>query len=237
VDALDGVPHETRQPFADGRTDFERILPGPDRMYPDTDSPPTRVTRERVSELRSGLPQRPWEREQRYGAAGVPQPTVHYLIRRNGASLVDRVVTECGADLRQACFFFGERLKGLRRSGVAVDGIPAERWCEFFRAAAALPQLWQAWQEVACRLAQSPGTRVAEILSGNGFGAVSGDWAAQVSGALSDATRAVYDGDQGRLERLAMGMCMRILRGKVPAAEVAAALCREIDAGGLHDRR
>ena len=35
------MPFETRQPFEDGHTDFERILPGPDRMYPDTDSPPT----------------------------------------------------------------------------------------------------------------------------------------------------------------------------------------------------
>jgi glutamyl-tRNA(Gln) amidotransferase subunit E len=56
VDALDGVPHETRQPFADGSTDFERILPGPDRMYPDTDSPPTRVTRDRVERLGAALP-------------------------------------------------------------------------------------------------------------------------------------------------------------------------------------
>ena len=50
-DATLGVPNETRQPFRDGSTDFERILPGPDRMYPDTDSPPTRVTRERVERL------------------------------------------------------------------------------------------------------------------------------------------------------------------------------------------
>ena len=72
VDATDGIPNETRQPFADGSTDFERILPGPDRMYPDTDSPPTRVTRERVDRLRAALPERPWEREARYVAAGVP---------------------------------------------------------------------------------------------------------------------------------------------------------------------
>ncbi|MCB1282441.1 MAG: hypothetical protein KDB18_13045, partial [Salinibacterium sp.] len=36
VEATLGVPPETRQPFEDGHTDFERILPGPDRMYPDT---------------------------------------------------------------------------------------------------------------------------------------------------------------------------------------------------------
>ncbi len=71
IDAIYGIPNETRQPFADGSTDFERILPGPDRMYPDTDSPPSRVTRERVERLQAGLQPRPWERESRYAAAGV----------------------------------------------------------------------------------------------------------------------------------------------------------------------
>ena len=42
ADAVEGIPHETRQPLEGGHTDFERILPGPDRMYPDTDSPPQR---------------------------------------------------------------------------------------------------------------------------------------------------------------------------------------------------
>ncbi len=72
VDAIDGIPNETRQPFDDGTTDFERILPGPDRMYPDTDSPPQRITRERVEALQAPLPEPPWVREERYAAAGVP---------------------------------------------------------------------------------------------------------------------------------------------------------------------
>ena len=49
ADAVQGVPKETRQALVGGYTTFERILPGPDRMYPDTDSPPTRVTEERVA--------------------------------------------------------------------------------------------------------------------------------------------------------------------------------------------
>ena len=56
VDAADGIPNETRQPFEDGSTDFERILPGPDRMYPDTDSPPTALTTERVERLLRDAP-------------------------------------------------------------------------------------------------------------------------------------------------------------------------------------
>ena len=55
ADATQGVPKETRQALVGGYTTFERILPGPDRMYPDTDSPPTRVTPERVAAARARL--------------------------------------------------------------------------------------------------------------------------------------------------------------------------------------
>ena len=61
-DATVGVPKETRQSLVGGFTTFERILPGPDRMYPDTDSPPTRVTKERVEEARLRLRPAPWDR-------------------------------------------------------------------------------------------------------------------------------------------------------------------------------
>ena len=36
---------------------------------------------------------------------------------------MDLVVDTCSADLRRACFFFGERMKGLRRQGVPIDDV------------------------------------------------------------------------------------------------------------------
>lgn len=224
VDAVDGVPNETRQPFADGRTDFERILPGPDRMYPDTDSPPSLVTRERVERLSRGLAPRPWEREERYAAVGVPIPTIHYLIRRNRAALVDRVVASCGADLRTACFLLGERLKGLRRAGVPVASISDESWCELFRAMRSRPLLREAWEIIVRRMAAAPSMSVAEILSAEALGEAPAGWRDVVRQQAEGALRDLDGSDPAMLRRLAMGRCMAILRGRVPAGEVAAAL-------------
>jgi glutamyl-tRNA(Gln) amidotransferase subunit E len=234
-DATGGVPNETRQPFQDGRTDFERILPGPDRMYPDTDSPPTRVTRERVDRLKAGLAERPWVREDRYRAVGVPAATIHYLIRRGGALLVDLVVARGGADLRAACFLFGERLTGLRRAGVAVNRIPDERWCEYFGAVGARPVLGEAWERLACLMAGNPTTPVQSLVAVEELGEPPPAWPDIVGGAVSQGSRDLHGSNPQRLERLAVGRLMRQLRGRVPAAEVVAAVRAEI--GNSHGSR
>ncbi|MCG6921060.1 MAG: Glu-tRNA(Gln) amidotransferase subunit GatE [Acidobacteria bacterium] len=231
ADATEGVPHETRQPFPDGSTDFERILPGPDRMYPDTDSPPTRVTRERVERLRETLSERPWEREARYADAGVPTSTVHYLIRRGGAARVDQVVRDCGADLRFAAFFFGERLKGLRRSGVAVHEIPEERWCELFRAFLERPARHEAWAALVTRLADEPWETTAEALRALGLDGAPAGWRDRLTRWLDDAAAEVYDDDPGRLVRHATGRVMSELRGRVPARSVVEAVRTALEAG------
>jgi len=224
ADATDGVPQETRQPFGDGSTDFERILPGPDRMYPDTDSPPTRVTRERVTRLQRTLPERPWEREARYQAAGVPASTSHYLVRRGGAVRVDRVVSECGAEVRFAAFFFGERLKGLRRAGVAVDDIVDERWCDLFRVFAQRPARREAWAALVRRLAEAPAETVDEACRALGLDREPREWQESLAPRLEEAEAELFDDDPGRLARHAMGRVMSELRGRVPARVVAEAV-------------
>src|SRR5206468_3598122 len=53
--AIQGVPPETREPRPDGTSAYSRPLPGKARMYPETDVPPIRVTRERLERIREHL--------------------------------------------------------------------------------------------------------------------------------------------------------------------------------------
>ena len=228
IDALDGVPNETRQPKEDGSTDFERILPGPDRMYPDTDSPPQAITTERVKRLKDALPPPPWEREERYGSVGVPLSTIHFLIRRGGARLVDLVVANCNIDLAWTCYFFGERLKGLRRSGVTVDGISDETWLALFGEFARQPALRDAWKDIVSRLADAHALET--VLADLGLG--------QPVDGLPESVRSTIETerfqppahDNGQRQRFLMGSLMSGLRGRVPAVEVAATLSSALEA-------
>jgi glutamyl-tRNA(Gln) amidotransferase subunit E len=233
ADAVGGVPNETRQPFEDGSTDFERILPGPDRMYPDTDSPPQRITRERVGGLRAPLPEPPWEREERYAAGGVPKPVIHYLIRRGGARLVDAVVGSGTVECRRACFFFGERLKGLRRAGVAVDGVSVERWIDFFSAVAEKPVLWQAADELVRWMAENPAHGVETFVRDCRLGREPDGWRGRVEDIAGAVEPDHPDGSADQRVRFLLGRAMNELRGRVPAAEVEREIRRAL--GANHD--
>jgi len=70
-ETLKGVINETRQYRTTGISDFERILPGPDRMYPDTDSPPTRIMEETIARVTADLPETPWQKSERFQKMGI----------------------------------------------------------------------------------------------------------------------------------------------------------------------
>jgi glutamyl-tRNA(Gln) amidotransferase subunit E len=223
-DATVGVPPETRQPLPDGSTFFERILPGPDRMYPDTDSPPQRVLRERVTKLAAGMAEAPWLREARYRAAGVPLPTIYYLIRRGGARLVDLVVRESGADVRRACFIFGELVKGLRRRRLAVDTISDARWCELFRAINDTPVLAEVLAPLVADMIRHRERKVADLVQQQGFGVGTDQWRERLRALMATRVPDHPDGTREQRHRFLMGLVMKELRGRVPARDVAQTL-------------
>ena len=156
MDAIKGIPQETRQALSGGYTTFERILPGPDRMYPDTDSPPTRITAERVAEARSRLRPPPWERIAKYGALRVPRETSEYLIRRGGARLWTPLVEKTGVDGLVAAIEIGQRAKAMQRAGIPMERLGTAEWVQVFDlfTGGRIPR--EAIQPVAAHIARTP---------------------------------------------------------------------------------
>lgn len=224
ADATDGVPKETRQALTGGFTTFERILPGPDRMYPDTDSPPTRITAERVAKIGARLKPAPWERFARYGSWRVPDETTAYLIRRGGAAIVDAVVEKTGVDGLVAAIEIGQRAKALRRAGIPVERLGAPEWVAVFDLLAGGRIAREAVPVIATRMAKD-GLSAADAAAAEGIGIVDrGEWLP----ALDTLSMDGYFEEKGdspykRLRFLA-GRAVDALRGRAPAKEVVAEL-------------
>jgi Glu-tRNA(Gln) amidotransferase subunit E-like FAD-binding protein len=169
-------------------------------------------------------------REERYAGAGVPQPVIHYLIRRGGALLVDAVVKAASADLKRACFFFGERIKGLRRSGVAVDAIDTFSWIDLFALAERDPVLWEAADELVRWMAENPAYGVEVQVTNSGLGKRPDNWRDRIAAWVAESTLDHPDGSDGQRVRFLLGTAMKELRGRVPAIDVEDAIRTEMGA-------
>jgi glutamyl-tRNA(Gln) amidotransferase subunit E len=111
--AFEMVPNETRKALPDGTTIFERVLPGPDRMYPDTDSAPIPISENRIEIIRNGLPEDISERVKRLRKWDIPQDCYEYLLKRNLTPLLEKVINDFDAPPVQAGVVLGQHLKNV----------------------------------------------------------------------------------------------------------------------------
>lgn len=230
-DATEGVPKETRQALTGGFTTFERILPGPDRMYPDTDSPPTRITEERVAAIRASLKPTPWDRIERYMKWRVPEETCTYLIRKGGAESVDAVVEKTGVDGLVAAIEIGQRAKALRRAGIPVERLGASEWVAVFDLLAGGRIGRESVPVIATRMAKD-GLGAADAATAEGIALVErGQWLPDLDTISMDGyLREKGDTPDKKLRFLA-GKAMEALKGRATAKEVAAALREQLGIG------
>ncbi len=109
--AFEGVPNETRKSFQDGTTIFERVLPGADRMYPDTDTAPIPLATDYIEKLRENLPEDIADRYRKMKDWKIPEDTYNYILSKNLFPLLEKSITELNINPRFAGTFFGHKLK------------------------------------------------------------------------------------------------------------------------------
>lgn len=109
--AFEGIPNETRKSFEDGTTIFERVLPGADRMYPDTDSAPIPLEDTTIERLGSNLPQEVIDRYQIMKNWGIPEDTYTYIFKKDLFPLIKDIVNDLGYKPSFVGTLFGHKLK------------------------------------------------------------------------------------------------------------------------------
>lgn len=109
--AFEGVPNETRKSFPDGTTIFERVLPGADRMYPDTDSAPIPLENEYIDKLRKNIPTEVINRYNQMKEWEIPEDTYTYIFRNNLFPIIEEITEKLKIDPKFTGILFGHRLK------------------------------------------------------------------------------------------------------------------------------
>ncbi len=116
-EAFQEVPPETRQALPGGNTDFERILPGADRMYPDTDLPPQPIPAETFNSLQKLLPRKPWERRDIYRKLGLSNHLMDRLLNLELCDLYDDLLASADLKPKPLASLLADRMRGSRRAG------------------------------------------------------------------------------------------------------------------------
>ncbi len=111
--AFEGVPKETRKAVCNGITIFERVLPGADRMYPDTDSAPIPLDPKEIEAMKKELPSEVIDRYYKLQEWNVPQDCFTYIFAKNWFPTMNDIVEKLGVDGRLIGCFVGMRLKNL----------------------------------------------------------------------------------------------------------------------------
>ncbi len=129
-EALAGVPRETRKSLPGGATCFERMLPGPDRMYPDTDLPPIVLEEERFERARGRQPEPLWEKEERYGAMGLSKEQVGRLFTTDAYATFEAARGKVAVKPTVLAHLLLDWVPHLKAKGCDVSGLDADRLAE-----------------------------------------------------------------------------------------------------------
>ncbi len=132
------LPPEVRAPRPDGTTGFLRPLPGKARMYPETDSPPIRITDEYLEKINNLTFEMPEERLQRYiNVLKLPKDIAKQLYNHHDNILFEKIVEETGVKPTLVATTLLQDIVDLRRKGFDVEKITEEHLLEIFKQIAA----------------------------------------------------------------------------------------------------
>ncbi|NNG27509.1 MAG: hypothetical protein HKM87_08280 [Ignavibacteriaceae bacterium] len=133
-EATIGIPSETRQALSDGTNGFERILPGADRMYPDTDLPPKKISADRLNEIKKWLPEKFWNRIKWYKDLKIPEDTISDLSISEYAELFKTAVGEWKVNPTTAAVVLIHYPKRLKKTGYNIELLNENVFSEILKA-------------------------------------------------------------------------------------------------------
>jgi len=131
--AFEKVPNESRKSLIDGTTIFERVLPGPDRMYPDTDSEPIPLEDDYIDQLKKNLPVEIHKRYEQLRNWKIPEDTYKYILRNNLVPVIEKLIKELGVNPKFAGTLFGHDLKHVEGKQAHSSDFNYEKIYELIR--------------------------------------------------------------------------------------------------------
>ncbi|MCW4050063.1 MAG: Glu-tRNA(Gln) amidotransferase subunit GatE [Candidatus Bathyarchaeota archaeon] len=230
IQALDGVPAETRSSNPDGTTRFTRPRPGAARMYPETDIKPVQITPERIAYIGSNLPDMPEVKLAKYQKEyELNEKLVTQILDSDYLHLFEELATE-GLSTTLLAVTLTEDLTKLRRDGVPVEALTEDNIRDTFKLVKTGNAVKESIPEILTWLSNNPGKTGKDALGALGFELMSGDDLEDLVASLVEEKADLIAERGMRAMGALMGIIMGQVRGKAEPKEVQRLLQKALQA-------
>ncbi|MCD6466021.1 Glu-tRNA(Gln) amidotransferase subunit GatE [Candidatus Bathyarchaeota archaeon] len=221
-EALKGVPEETRAAKPDGTTRYMRPRPGAARMYPETDVPPIKITKEYVERLKRNLPELPEKKVKRLmGSYRINEKLARQLLDSGYDELFEVIVKETKVTPTVVAATLTETFKALKRDGVKIEALTDEQIIEVFRLVGLEKTSKEAIPEIVKWLTEHRDAKPMDAVKELGLIMISDEELEQIIDRYLNENRdLIAKKGLGALGAL-MGIVMRDLRGRVKPKRVS----------------
>ncbi|MGC9112608.1 Glu-tRNA(Gln) amidotransferase subunit GatE [Acidilobus sp.] len=222
--SLDGVPEETRAANEDGTTKYMRPRPGRERMYPETDIPPLRVTPDILAEAEKLVPESPEAKVRRFVEKyGMSRELAERVVSDPRLPIIEEMIYTYGSSVQPTLIasIFVTIMKGLRGKGVDVDSIDEDRLEGLIRLLAEGKIAKEAIEPILTKMSEDPKITAEEAAKQLGLIGVSREEAeAVIDKIIAENMELIKQRGEASFSTL-MGKAMEVLRGKVDGKTVS----------------
>lgn len=213
--AFEGVPRESRKSFEDGTTIFERVLPGPDRMYPDTDSSPIPLEDDYIERIKKRLPEDVSKRIDQLKKWEIPEDAFTYILRNNLVPVMEKIINNLEINPVYVGTLFGHVLKHIQGQDQSSTEFSYEKIYQLLKYLHEHSIEFELAEEILPELYHHPHLDFSRLLDKLGFRKKKAmDILARIPSVLKDFTpykkinnekKALIDWTMGKLRPLALG--------------------------------
>ena len=218
------VQEETRKVNEDGTTDYMRVLPGSDRMYPETDIPSIVIENERLAKISAMLPERPDAVFKRLkDKYHLSEQLADKLVISENRELFQEICDSMKVDPTIVAITLEETMTNLRRKG--VEGLSKKHLIEVFKALEEKKMSREAIPGVLEEWAKEPHETLGAVIKKAKLEAVSEK---DIEKEVKELAKQNKGLDRQRAFNLIMGRIMERHRGKIAGETIAKIVRKEL---------
>lgn len=221
IEALRGVPSETRAAKPDGTTVYMRPRPGAARMYPETDLPPYPIGSEYLESLRKNLPPTLDEVALKLAEKyNLSTQIVDELIDMERVELFEKIVNGMKVQPTVVASILTEHVKSLKRDGIRIEELKDEHFIEFFKLVSDGVIAKEAAYDILKWFSENPNKSISEALEALKLKPVNTSEVEEKISRLIALNKEIVSKNPDKAVSMIMGELMREYRGKIDGAKL-----------------